>query len=146
MFRFNKTIIREPTVCFAKVTVLVSVKIIRYWTVRSCGRILCGHTTEQWVKQRKLRKCGVQNFPLRWISKSLLLEYQTAYFGTCLTTTMYHVPQRHDISPFNLTTYDLCSSKTVLALWLHLKLLANFCGRFFFGVSAVQLRHHTHIV
>jgi hypothetical protein len=48
--------------------------------------------------------------------------------------------------PFSLTTYYLCSSKTVLALWLHWKLLANFCGRFFFGVSAVQLRHHTAIV
>jgi len=79
MFRFNETIIREPTVCaslklqywsqlkyfvieifgrvaaayslcFAKVTILESVKIFSYRTVRSCGHI-CGHTTEQFCSE-----------------------------------------------------------------------------------------------
>jgi len=59
------------SLCFAKVTILVSVKIHRYWTVQSCGYrvkqsltlhsawhthtnrtgLICGHTTEQFSNE-----------------------------------------------------------------------------------------------
>ena len=78
--------------------------------------------------------------------QTIFLEYVTAFFGTCSPTTMCRVPKHHNISPLNLTCYSLCSSKTVLDMLPHWKLLAKCSSPLFFGVSTAQLRHLTPIV
>ena len=52
MFRFNKTIIREPTVCASlKLQYWRQLQILRYRTVRSYGDRIRRHTTEQFYNE-----------------------------------------------------------------------------------------------